>query len=99
MKIRSNLKQKILSLIEKEGYVIIKTSEEAISYINKLFPNTSNETINYLDGRRNNYIVFRKTTTSFDVGYRSCYFSYHKDSCIFGVNIRGTNPINIKDLL
>lgn len=99
MKICASLKQRILSLIEEKGYIVINTTEEAIYYINRLFPNISEKTINYLDGRRNNYIVFRKTTTSFDVGYRSCYFSYHKDSCIFGVNIRGTNPIDIKDLL
>lgn len=99
MRIRASLKQKILSLIEEKGYIVINTTDEAIFYINRLFPNTSNGIINYLDGRRNNYIVFRRTTTSFDIGYRASCFSYCKDSCIFGVNIRGTNPIDIKDLL
>lgn len=99
MKIRSNLKQKILSLIEKEGYVIIKTSEEAISHINKLFPNTSNETINYLDRRKNNYIVFRRTLESFSIGYRFAEFSYYTPDGVQYIRIKESDSVDIKELL
>lgn len=99
MKIRSNLKQKILSLIEKEGYVIIKTSEEAISYINKLFPNTSNETINYLDRRKNNYIVFRRMSEGFSIGYRFAEFSYYTPNGFQYMHIKESNSVDIKELL
>lgn len=100
MKIRSNLKQKILSLIEKEGYVIIKTSEEAISYINKLFPNTSNETINYLDRRKKNYIVFRRVSEEgFNIGYRFAEFSYYTPNGFQYIHIKEYNSVDIKELL
>lgn len=99
MKIRANLKQKILSLIDENGYVIIKTSEEAISYINNLFPNTSSETINYLDRRKNNYIVFRRTLKSFDIGYRFAHFSYYTPNVIQTIYIGESNAIDIKELL
>lgn len=99
MKIRSNLKRKILSLIENEGYVVIKTSEEAISHINKLFPNTSNETINYLDRRKNNYIVFRRMSEGFSIGYRFAEFSYYIPNGFQYMHIKESNSVDIKELL
>lgn len=100
MKIRSNLKQKILSLIENEGYVVIKTSEEAISHINKLFPNTSNETINYLDRRKNNYIVFRRISEEgFNIGYRFAEFSYYTSDGFQYIHIKESGSFDIKELL
>lgn len=99
MKIRANLKQKILSLIDEKGYIIIKTTEEAIFYINNFFPNTSEETINYLDKKRNRYIIFRRTLKSFDIGYRIAHFTYYTPEGFQTVYIGESTCIDIKDLL
>lgn len=74
MKIRINLRQKILRILEEKGYIIINSSKEAKELLIKEFPEN-----NYLNkNQETSYIVIRKTFYSFDIGYRKYRFHYYE---------------------
>lgn len=83
MKIRINLRQKILRILEEKGYIIINSSRDAKELLMKEFPEN-----NYLNkNQETSYIVIRKTFYSFDIVYRKYRFHYYEG---------GLNEVEIK---
>ena len=93
MKIRINLRQKILRILEEKGYIIINSSRDAKELLMKEFPEN-----NYLNkNQETSYIVIRKTFYSFDIGYKKYRFHYYED-ILNEVEIKNSRIYSIEHL-
>lgn len=93
MKIRINLRQKILRILEEKGYIIINSSKEAKELLIKEFPEN-----NYLNkNQETSHIVIRKIFYGFDIGYRKYRFHYY-EGVLNEVEIKNSRIYSIEHL-